>query len=240
MDNDNNAPVIPAGTENNMYGDTMAFQPKETEKAVSPQIETVTQPVNEASTGTTFQELAAKKGFKSEDDLARAYAELERSHTKKSMELSELAEIKLSKPHVQEKVQQLENEGYTQDEAINIVRKLIQDEVAPLREQLAIKETFKNEEDMVYAPQVAEVIRKNPSIPWDVALKSVKYDAVQNKLNTEQATRKSQEMNLKERAQATSTGTSPRQDSNLGTLVNDKTIPFREVQKMMKEKFSQR
>lgn len=240
MDNDNSAPIVPAGTEKNMFGNNMAFQPKEQGEAVSPQTETETQTVQEGSTGVTFQELAAKKGFKTPDDLARSYANLEQSHTKKSMELSELAEIKLSKPQAQEKVQQLENQGYTQDEAINIVKKLIHDELAPFKEQIAIKETFKNEEDMSYAPQVAELVKRNPTIPWDVALKSVKYDAVVNKLTTEQANRKSQEQNLKERSQVASSGASPRQETNLGSLVNDRTVPFNEVRRIMKDKFSQR
>lgn len=246
QDNDGKAPLIPAGTGKDMYGQIKPmYQPEGGQAAPAPQAkdgQNPQAPVTDAPQGTTFEQLAAKKGFKSADDLARSYEQLESSHTKKSMDLAELMEAKNPKqePVIQEAQRNLQDQGYTPEQALDIVRKLVQDEIAPVREQLALRDTFKNQEDMQYAPAVAEIVKKNPSIPWDVALKAAKYDSVQSQLTEVTTQNKQQDILTKEKAQAGSQGSGIKPQQNLQQLVSDKEVPFRDVQKIMRERFSQR
>lgn len=240
--------VIPAGTEKNLFGGTQAFNVEQ--PAAAPDANKggeTTQANNNATgsqTGTTFAELAAKKGFKSADDLAKSYAELEAHATKKSMELSELVTARTEGLRATEHANQGNGNSsgkadYTPDEALAIVGKLIDERVAPIREQLAIRETFKNQEDMQFAPAVAELVKKNPQIPWDVALKAVKFDTVAATA-AQASARKVQETNeLKDRAQAGSSNTRIAPEKNLAGMITDKNVPFKEVQKAMREAFSQ-
>lgn len=247
-ENKGSAPIIPAGTQKNLHGSTMAFQPTgEQQPAPTTQTkeaETTHTVQPNAPQGTTFAELAAKKGFRDADALAAAYANLETSHTQKSMSLSELERVRSegARPteHVQAQAQAaLEDKGYSPDEALNIVKKLIQDEVAPVKERLAIRDTFQNQEDMQYAPAVAELVRKNPSIPWDAVLKVVKYDTLAAKAAEGEAFKKNQTEQIRGQAQAGSPNQRMGREVNLDSLVKDKNVPFKEVEKMMKEHFSQ-
>lgn len=247
-ENNGDAPIIPAGTQRNLYGSTMAFAPtgEQTPAPTAQTREGETTPTaqTDAPKGTTFAELAAKKGFRDADALAAAYANLETSHTAKSMELSELVKVRQegarATPQAQERAQQaLEDKGYTPDEAITIVKKLIQEEVAPVKEQLAIRETFRNPDDMQHAPAVAELVRKNPTIPWDAALKLVKYDILAAKASEGEALKKSHTDNLRTQTQAGSPNNRMSREVNLDSIVRDKNIPFKEVQKMVREHFSQ-
>lgn len=239
--------VIPAGTEKNLFGSTQAF--KTTEQVVaapdtSKGGETTQANSGEgAQQGTTFAELAAKKGFKTADDLAKAYGELEVHATKKSMELSELATAKAE--GLKNSTGAGQGNGtstktdYSPDEALAIVGRLIDERVAPIQEQLAIRETFKNQDDMQFAPAVAELVRKNPSIPWDVALKAVKYDTVATTAAEAKARKDAETNALREKAQAGSSNQRIAPQSNLGAMISDKNVPFKEVQKAMREQFSQ-
>lgn len=253
-DNNTTAPIVPAGTGKNLFGSTMAFPNPAAntgEQTTTPEANKegeTTQPVqSNAPQGITFAELAAKKGFKDPDALASAYANLETSHTKKSMELSDLVAVRSSAgkdgtatPAAAAQAQQhLEREGYSPEEAVAIVRRMIQEEVAPVKETLAIRETFKNQDDMQYAPAVAELVRKNPTIPWDVALKAVKHDDLVAKVTTEAAQKTSRTETLRVQANAGSPDNRMSREINLDSIVKDKNVPFKEVQKMMKEHFSQ-
>lgn len=249
MDNDKTAPVIPAGTEPNMYGSTMAFQAKDEGQAEvtspnNPEGEAkpeLPQPATETPARSSFEELATKKGFKSPDDMANAYSNLEKDNTQKSMDLSDLQKAK--EEGIPEATPVYDE--INQDEAVKIVQTMIDKQVSPIKEKLAIAETFKNKDDMVYAPQVAELVKKNPGIPWDVALDAVKARSIPQA--TQQATEKAQEetyatIQQKQAAQTDNVRVGSKETydtSQLNDIIADKNIPFSEVQKIMKEKYSQ-
>lgn len=238
--------VIPAGTEKNLFGSTQGF--KTEQPAAAPDAskggETTQAKTDQGGTAVTFADLAAKKGFKTSDDLAKAYAELEVHATKKSMELSDLVTAKAEGVKTAADAHQGNGNSsgksdYTPDEALALVRSLITSEVAPIRERLAIADTFKEPGDMQFAPAVAELVRNNPNIPWDVALKSVKFDAVAGKVTAFDAQKIKETNDLKDKAQAGSQNQRIAPDKNLAGMVADKNIPFKEVQKAMREAFSQ-
>lgn len=243
-ENDGKTPIVPAGTGKDMFGKTQPLYAPNTfgQGSAAPHAndgQTAQPNQQQAPPGATFADLAAKKGWASPDDMAKSYANLESSHTKKSMELSDLMDARLgnqSAPQSQSGTQQSEK-SYTPDEALAIVDRLIDSRVAPLREQLAIRETFKTEEDMQYAPQVAELVKKNPTIPWDVALKAVKYDTAASKLQEVNAQNQSHEAAQKEKAQAASGGNRSQSASNVQAIMSDKSIPWKEKDRIMREHF---
>lgn len=194
------------------------------------------QPItNEASNESTFAELAAKKGFKSADDLAKSYLELEKSHTRQSMDYTDLLKAKQDGIGQMVDTVQDANPGMEQDEAVKIVQRMIDKAISPLREQLAIKDTFKSDEDRKYAPKVAELVKKNPNIPWDVALDTVKFREGQ----AQPQKRVNDTSNLKKSAsQPDGNSAGMKKGVDIANIVNDKSIPFAEVQRIMKEKFS--
>lgn len=261
VDNTNNAaPIIPAGTEPNLFGKKEAFRPKEEGQVVDvPTTDTKieekpqTNSTDASQTGvqeSTYEELAAKKGFSSPDDLAKAYANLEIDATKKSMTISELINVKFgNEPEatpaptpVQAPVQQ---DNYTQDDAVKIVQGLIDKSIKPLLEKQAVTETFKNPEDMQYAGDVAKIVKDNPNIPWDVALKSVKYDKGASALKEEGKQEAYNNIQNKQAVQANSVPVGTKEPMNaqrLQEIINDPNIPFQQVEKIMnehKDKFSQ-
>ena len=193
--------------------------------------------LNQQTQRSTFDELAAKKGFKSADDLAKSYMELEKSHTKQSMDYNDLLEAKQSASGMDRAVETVQNAnpGMEQDEAVKIVQRMIDKSISPIKEQLAIKDTFKTDEDRKYVSQVAELVKKNPTIPWDVALDTVKYrEGLRNTQNSVQDT-----ANVKQSAsQPDSSSVGMKKGVNIEDVVRDKSIPFSEVQKIMKERFS--
>jgi len=249
VENTGDAPVIPAGTEKNLYG--LNQFPQETGKApnsvpTNEEAQGETAPANpeNAPQGTTFEELAAKKGFKSADDLAKSYAELEKSHTKQSMDISELMKARQQEPSQAAQAQMVQkvqddNPDMSQDEAIQIVEKLISKQVSPLKEELEILRTFKSEEEQRLAPQAAQIVKENPGISWKLALEIAQSRTSSERLKEQGTQEAYQSIQKKQAVQADSVQTGIKKEVNLEDLVNNKDIPFSEVQKIMKQRFNQ-
>lgn len=175
-------PVVPQGTE-----EPMSEAPKETmpRPAPAPQMpdqaqETISETVNQqAVQGTiTYEELAAKKGFGSVDDLAKAYSNLESQNKKVEVTLADAIRARQeSTETVQDAVQAVQDND--NDEALTIVNRLIDKKVG------AVKDTFdyqmhlmQNPEDKAFTSQAIKYVRENPGIKWDVAFKAAKADSL--------------------------------------------------------------
>lgn len=115
-------------------------------------------PGNHSQAGTTFNDLAQKKGWQSADDMARSYAELEKRFS--SGERSPSPQIPQPQP----------SQGGVQSE----------DRLRKIEQRLEIEDLSRKYSDV---PQFAEAIlakvKESPGILLEDAYKAVKFDAAQ-------------------------------------------------------------
>src|SRR3990167_6367169 len=166
--------------DNDQVVDTVVPEGQTTPTEQSPSVQTddATSEGQEAPEGTTYQELAAKKGFKSADDLAKAYANLEGHSTKVSQDKAKL-EREFFSPQVREEPLKVA----TQDEqALNELDKFVKERTKSELQQ--IRAEFKEREDRrelrdtiekhsdfgKYASDVKELKRQYPDMPFSDAL----------------------------------------------------------------------
>jgi type VI protein secretion system component VasK len=142
--------------------------------------------------GQAFQELAEKKGFKSVEDLARAYQNLEGFNTKLSQEVRAIRDEvkKVTAPKQEDPMANLPPE---QQQALKLLRTVIQDEISrtiqPLREDVEVRragseiervrQTFKESGipvSDVTMEQAVEVVQRHPSLSLEEAVKLVTYE----------------------------------------------------------------
>ena len=255
MDNENQAPVIPSGTE--PIGNDGTITSRDTvgqahqNSPTQVQSESVgslnaQQPgeVQASSIETTFAELAAKKGWQSPEDMAKAYAHLESHNTKVEMSMAELANARETEE--QELPQESSNESVgpveSHDEALRVVQNIVKQQTKPLQDQIALMNLFNKSPDAKnYATQMAKVVKDNPGVSWEVAYKAAKFDDVSKQANV-QGTQEAQDMQQLKQAAITGVAKpTPRDTRSVESLVEDKSIPLSEIRKMIleKERFSQ-
>ena len=110
--------------------------------AESPKTSSKESQKTDAPHGQAFQELAEKKGFKSVDDLAKAYQNAESSSSKMSQELSEIRkEIKqINAPQPDNPYDKLPPE---QKQALDLLRTVVNEEInknlKPIQEDFEVK-----------------------------------------------------------------------------------------------------
>jgi hypothetical protein len=243
------APMIPAGTEPTVWG-TKSFvgapnQGQATTPAQTGQSESVptegvqSNPVN-ASQGTTFAELAAKKGFKSVEDLAAAYQNLESQNKKVEMSLAELVKLRDESFAAEPVITQPVNQVQSQDEAIKIVEGIARRTIRPLEDKLALQDLLLRQPDaQQFAVEMAAVIKQDPNVTWETAYKAAKFDVLNRQADALKQQQAQQVQELKQRASIGSTKSAANAPvKSLDDLVNDRTIPFAEVQRIMKERFT--
>ena len=139
------------------------------------QADGATSEVKEASTETTFNELAAKKGWKTPDDLAKAYANLEGHSTKTSQEKSELEKAFFNaKPNEQTSVA---TDDVALQELDKFVNQRVTNEISKIRAEWQDRESRRELRDTIdknpdfgkYAQDVKELKSKYPGMPFDEA-----------------------------------------------------------------------
>ena len=248
MDNEKQAPVIPAGTEPTVFG-TPTFPggaPGQAEQPPATNQEGAQQVAQQDSgkapgEGTTFTELAAKKGFKTPDDLAKAYANLESQNTRVEMGLSELMSIRgQSQPGEAEDLAGVDQEIQTQEQALKVVEKVVRRFTRPLEDKIALQELFfKHPDATQYAAEIGKAIKDNPGITWESAYKVAKFDASQDTAR-EQGRQEAYQTIDKKQAAAVQPTRPAEQGPNLRDLIVDRNTPWSEVQRIMKERFAQR
>ena len=257
MDNENKtAPIIPSGTNPTVFGG-QSFQNGLGQAAASPdngQVAGGEAPqagANNApnsSPGITFAELAAKKGFKSPDDMAKAYAESESQKTRVEMSLSEMIKIRndgqdeSSFGNIQQPAAQPQTvEVNTPEDAMRIVEKVVKRFTRPLEDKLALQElSYKNPDFSQYANEMAKIVKENPGVAWDVAYRAAKFNDLDKK--SREAGRQEAYQGQQQKQAVMAGGqrvTAPRPQRPIEELIKDKSVPFSEVQRIMKERFSQ-
>lgn len=245
MDNEQqSAPIIPAGTEKTVFG-TTSFPASNNGQADGSPIADQSAENRQTSEGgapdgTTFDELAVKKGFSSPDDLARAYANLESQNKRVEMSLAEL--IKFREPQPEALADDaLSSEVASQDEdAVKVVEKVVKRITRPLEDRLHLQELFyKNPDAAQYASEMGKLVKENPGISWDVAYKAAKFDALGNQSRLEGKQEAYQAIRQKEAVAVGSARPVSKETRQVDDLIRDKSIPFSEVQRIMKERFSQ-
>lgn len=186
---DNDTTVAPEG-QTTPSPDVQSAPTAPTEAPVIAQTETETKPSDESS----FESLAAKKGFKTPDDLAKAYANLERQSTKTSMKAAEL-EKSFFPQEARTDTPQAPVELKAEKDAIDELRNFGKREfVEPLKQEfdqrlktelakIELRQTIKENPDFSkYADEVKELKTKHPSMSFSEAYtfaKAMKGDLVQ-------------------------------------------------------------
>lgn len=245
MDNNTEAPVIPAGTERM---NNAAYNPLAGQANVSPdmgkqesQTETsVESKPAETLTETIYAELAAKKGFKTPDDLAKAYMNLETQNKRVEMGLSELAKLRNETQQSAELAEQIPAQVETQDDAMKVVERVVKKVTRPLEDKLALQDLMLRVPDVKeYAAEMASVVKLNPSITWEAAYKVAKFDALQKTAREEGRKEAYQAVQQKQAASVASSKPRASNERALDDLIRDKGIPFKEVQRIMRERFRQ-
>lgn len=179
------APVIPAGTEPTVFGQTafpgqaLADQTGLPEQG-KPEGGQTPELTPKAAGATTFEELAAKKGWQSPDELAAAYANLEAQNKRVEMSLSDV--IKARQEAVVQEPETLDTTGVeTQEDAMKLLDKFVSKKIRPLEDRLALQNLLMNKETAdagQYLDRMAAIVRKEPNISWETAYKTAKYDSL--------------------------------------------------------------
>lgn len=133
---------------------------------------------SEAPEGTTFQELAAKKGFKSADDLAKAYANLEGHSTKVSQDKAKLEREFFSPQVREESTRPIANDEQALNELAKFVKDQNKSELQQIRAEFKeredrreLRETIEKNQDFgKFAQDVKELKRQYPDMPFNDAL----------------------------------------------------------------------
>lgn len=138
---------------------------------------------------TEFEQLAAKKGWNSPDDLAKAYQELESKLTPQSRELKELREMvkEIRESTKKPEVDPLENLPDEQKEAISLLERLIEKKLSPLYKQVetqeadrrikAVKGQFPEASD-AEIDQALNLMERYHTLPLEDAIKIASYEKV--------------------------------------------------------------
>ncbi len=245
MDNvPNAAPVIPQGTQPTIYG-TASFQgnqgqaasmPNQAKPEPAPQQQETQPGQQNAPEGITFQELAVKKGFKSPDDLAKAYSNLESHNKGVEMSLSDALRARQESLPAEELNQPVQ----TDEDALKVVEKIVQRAVRPIKDELALSELMRQHPDVQqFAPAMAKLVKENPGISWEVAYKAAKFDHIGPQAKQEGQKEAYQAIQNKQTVAVGEPKATTKESRPLDELVRDKNIPFIEVQRIMREKFSQ-
>jgi hypothetical protein len=187
----------------------------------------------------TFEKLAQLKGFKSPDEMAKAYTESEKQKTRVEMGLSELLRIRGESSVPTE--QEINPDSIrTSEDAVRVLDRVVQRHTQPLKDQLALQELFYQFPDAKkYATQMADVVKTNPGVSWEVAYKAAKFNDVAKEATAQGRTEAFKTLQQKQVMVAQPAQPSQRDVRPIDDLIKDRSIPFAEVQRIMRERFSQ-
>jgi len=169
-----------------------------------------------ANTGQSFEELANKKGFKSPEDMARSYKELESKLSQTSMSKAELEKARPS--------------DVTEDAA----RESLEAKIKNIEEKMELRELFGAREDAKdYAKQMADYVKDNPNASWETAYKVCKFDDLET--TSRQAGRDEALGNLKDKVASRPESPSPSESKvkSLSDMIADPNTPLSEIEKQL-------
>lgn len=243
------APIVPAGTQPTAFGTASFTGDNQAFRGVSPAnngqglpmpaqapAQQAAPSVQEAPQGTTFAELAAKKGFKSVDDLANAYQNLESHSTKVTMTAADIIKAVQEATPIAEPAPIVPQAVSQDQQAIKIVEAIVDARTKPLQERVALQDLFlKNPDAAQYASGIAQVVKENPGIKWEAAYKLAKFDAAQEQARQQGTQQAYQNMQTKVAAVAGTSVPTQRSGPDVRNMIKDRSVPFSEITRVMKE-----
>jgi hypothetical protein len=151
--------------------------------------------VSEGPVETTFEELKAKKGFQSPDDLAKAYANLESHNKRVEMKTADMEKqfFPVESPRDIQPQSPASQAIQESQQALNELRKFVQTEVEPLKKdfdqrlqtelsKIELRQVMKENTDFgKYATDVKELKTRYPAMSFTEAYsfaKAMKGDSV--------------------------------------------------------------
>lgn len=180
-----------------------------------------------AKAGTTWEELAEKKGFKSPDDLARAYSELESHNKTVEMDRAELLKAREGKE------EEPKSEAPADDKSNKVLAQVLREQ-RELKEKLEIKELFDQHKDASrYAKAMADHVKRHPNATWEQAYRYVKFDDLEaeaKKKGIEEAYTTQKE---KGRYAVARSGAKALPKNLQGVNIMDRSIPLSDIEKML-------
>lgn len=243
MDNTAKAPVIPAGTNTqggvaynslNASVHTNQGQAQVAPNTVNP-VGQAPQQANQSPTlseqRTSFEELAAKKGFKSPDDLAKAYENLESHNKVVEMNMADI--LAARSPEPVDTAQAVT----TETDALKIVESVAKKAMRPLQDKVELQDLFLNFPDAKeYAGGIAKAVKENPGISWNSAYKLAKYDSLQSKAVEQGKQEAYQNIAQKQAVQAGTPRPTVKENADLKSVIRDRSIPFSEITRIVKQR----
>ncbi|MCK4522397.1 MAG: hypothetical protein KAU20_07530 [Nanoarchaeota archaeon] len=181
------APVVPTGVEpamNQAPKDTLPrpapLQPMPVQQVPEQPVQATPQPNAPVESVITFDELAAKKGFNSPDDLAKSYVNLESQNKRVEVTLADAINARITPPVEQIPTQPVqpvpaENAGADENAALEIVDSRIASKLKKHEDIMDYKmHLIQNPTDQQFAAEAVNVVKDNPGIKWGTAFEAAK------------------------------------------------------------------
>lgn len=177
----NGNPIVPSGVgvpgstfpKDTLPRPTPKFQMPTNETSVQ---ETETTNQRAVENTTTYDELVSKKGFKSVEDLAIAYKNLESQNKRVEVSLADAMKARQIEPESEEELSSI-GEAETSEDALRIVQNLINKRVAQVEDKWEYKEYLQeNPNDRQFAAEAIEIVKDNPGIKWSIAFKAARAE----------------------------------------------------------------
>ena len=217
--------------DNDQVVDQVAPEGQTTPTEQSPDVQSdgATSKASESSSETNFESLAAKKGFKTADDLAKAYANLESHSTKVAQKASDLEKTFFPGGEQPKADSRRFNSSETNEEqALAELDKFVNDrtsvEIQKVRAEFEEREQRRELRDVIkqypdfgkYASEVKEVKGRYPNMPFEEAYQFAKLQKgdFQREASTEAIKFSSKQAQAQQQAQVAQT--KPVKETNIG------------------------
>lgn len=172
--------------------------------------------------------------FKSPEDLAKAYQELESHNKKVEMDKAELTKLFVEQPSPSETPTAAAQET-TEEDPMAALRPMLKDEfgklLSPVIAKLEVEDAVRKYGDdfVKLAPQVKELKGQNPSLSLEAAYKIVAYDSIQRTAQNQGVAQAQKAQELASKAQLESSKPSGVRPVGLDEAIRDPKVPLAEV-----------
>lgn len=178
----NGAPVVPVGTEQPLNQAPKDTLPRPSVQQIPVQQVPVTKQEtiqsNAVEGAITFEELAVKKGFKSPDDLAKSYVNLESQTKRVEATLTDAIDARIQ-TNPEEKIEPQAGNIDADQDALKIVDARITNKMRTMEDTMDYKlHLIQTPGDQQYAVEAIKVVKENPGIKWSTA-----FDAARARMN---------------------------------------------------------
>lgn len=176
--------VVPMGTQPAGSGIPKDTLPRPTPRVgmpdtTQPAVQQETVPQRAVESTTTFDELAVKKGFRSPEDLAKAYKELEQRTSRSEAVLSEVIRSRMEGSFEQPQSTPKVEEVNSPEDALRIVDQRVQKQVKPLQDRLEYEiYLVTHPDEKQFSSEALRIAKDNPGVSWEIAFKAAKADSL--------------------------------------------------------------